>query len=161
MRQGRQTTDRPEEGGSPNTQDAHSKRIDAVTMQLINPPGSEAAYEAYQFSQAVKVGDTVHVSGQVGYGAAGVPEGKEDQVRLAFGHLRDILASAGASMADIVSITSYHTDPSDFQGFKRVQREFIPSNYPAHTAVGVTALLMPAFKCEIAAIAVIGSAAKP
>lgn len=131
-----------------------------MTMQLINPPGSESAYGTFQFSQAVKVGDTVHVSGQVGYGAAGIPEGKEDQCRLAFGHLKAVLEAAGASLSDIVSMTSYHTDPSDFESFRKVQREFIPTNFPAHTAVGVTALLMPAFKCEIAAIAVIGSGQK-
>lgn len=131
-----------------------------MPMQLINPIGYEAAYAAFQFSQAVKIGETVHVSGQVGYGSAGIPEDKEDQCRLAFGHLRAVLASAGASMSDIVSLTSYHTDPSDFEGFKKVQREFIPENFPAHTAVGVTALLMPAFKCEISAIAVIGGGQK-
>ncbi|MDP3749607.1 MAG: RidA family protein [Phenylobacterium sp.] len=131
-----------------------------MTMELINPPGSEAAYQAFQFSQAVKVGETVHVSGQVGYGPAGIPEGKEDQCRLAFGHLKAVLASAGANMSDIVSMTSYHTDPSDFESFKKVQREFIPENFPAHTAVGVTALLMPGLKCEISAVAVIGGARK-
>ncbi|MBU4435255.1 MAG: RidA family protein, partial [Alphaproteobacteria bacterium] len=66
---------------------------------------------------------------------------------------------AGATMADIVSLTSYHTDPSDFESFKAAQRAFMPGNFPAHTAVGVTALLMPAFKCEIAAVAVVGSGA--
>jgi enamine deaminase RidA (YjgF/YER057c/UK114 family) len=132
-----------------------------MTMQLINPPGSERAYDAFLFSQAVKVGDTVHVSGQVGYGPDGVPESKEDQCRLAFGHLEAVLASAGATMADIVSLTSYHTDPSDFESYKAAQRAFLPENFPAHTAVGVTALLMPAFKCEIAAIAVIGSGLPP
>ncbi len=128
-----------------------------MTMQLINPPGSEPLYEAFQLSQAVRIGDTIHVSGQVGYAPGGIPEGKEDQIRLAFGHLKTVLACAGASMADIISMTSYHIDPADFEGFKTVQREFIPLNYPAHTAVGVSALLMPALKCEIAAIAVIGS----
>ena len=128
-----------------------------MTMQLINPPGSERAYEAFQFSQAVKTGDTIHVSGQVGYGPEGVPDSKEDQCRLAFGHIQSVLAAAGATMADIVSLTSYHTDPSDFESFKTAQKAFMPGNFPAHTAVGVTSLLMPAFKCEIAAVAVIGS----
>jgi enamine deaminase RidA (YjgF/YER057c/UK114 family) len=128
-----------------------------MSMQLINPPGSERAYQGFQFSQAVRVGDTVHVSGQVGYGPDGVPDSKEDQCRLAFGHLQAVLAAAGATMADIVSLTSYHTDPSDFESFKTAQRAFLPENFPAHTALGVTALLMPAFKCEISAIAVIGS----
>lgn len=130
-----------------------------MNKQLVNPPGSEAAYEAFQFSQAVKIGETIHVSGQVGYDAAGVPDGKEDQCRLAFGHLKAVLTAAGATMADIVSLTSYHTDLTDFEGFKKVQREFIPRSFPAHTAVGVTALLMPAFKCEISAIAVIDAGA--
>ncbi|MDB5439619.1 MAG: amnD [Caulobacteraceae bacterium] len=126
-------------------------------MQLINPPGSERAYEAFQFSQAVKIGDTIHVSGQVGYGPEGVPDNKEEQCRLAFGHIQSVLAAAGATMTDIVSLTSYHTDPSDFDSFKAAQQAYMSGNFPAHTAVGVTSLLMPAFKCEIAAVAVIGS----
>ena len=128
-----------------------------MLKELINPPGTERAYAAFQFSQAVKVGETVHVSGQVGYGENGIPESKEEQCRLAFRNLKTVLASAGATMADIVSLTSYHTDPSDFESFKKAQREFITDNFPAHTAIGVVALLMPAFKCEIAAVAVIGS----
>lgn len=128
-----------------------------MTKQLINPPGTERIYASLQYSQAVKVGETVYVSGQVGYDASGIPDGKEDQCRLAFGNLKTVLESAGATMADIVSMTSYHTDPSDFDGFKTVQREFTPEKFPAHTVIGVTSLLMPALKCEIAAVAVVGS----
>lgn len=128
-----------------------------MLKQLVNPVGSEGTYESFQFSQAVRIGETIHVSGQVGYGAAGIPEEKEDQCRLAFAHLQSVLAEAGAKLTDIVSMTSYHTDLSDFKSFTKVQREFIPTDFPAHTAVGVSALMMPAFKCEIAVIAVVGS----
>ena len=128
-----------------------------MLKQAVNPPGSEGTYESFQFSQAVIIGQTIHVSGQVGYGPDGIPDGKEDQCRLAFGHLQSVLAHAGANLSDIVSMTSYHTDLSDFKTFTKVQREFIPTDFPAHTAVGVSALMMPAFKCEIAVIAVVGS----
>ena len=66
-------------------------------------------------------------------------------------------SAAGAKLSDIVSMTTYHTDLSDFKTFTKVQREFIPTDFPAHTAVGVSALMRPAFKCEIAVIAVVGS----
>lgn len=132
-----------------------------MAKQLINPPGTEHISASLQFSQAVKVGETIYVSGQVGYGVSGIPDGKEEQCRLAFSNLKTLLECAGATMADIVSLTSYHTDPLDFDGFKTVQREFIAGNFPAHTVVGVTSLLMPALKCEIAAIAVIGGSNFP
>lgn len=132
-----------------------------MAKQLINPPGTERVSASLQFSQAVRIGETIYVSGQVGYGASGIPDGKEDQCRLAFSNLKTVLEYAGATMADIVSLTSYHTDPLDFDGFKAAQREFIPDKFPAHTAVGVTSLLLPALKCELAAIAVIGGSNPP
>ena len=54
-----------------------------MAKQLINPPGTERISASLQFSQAVKIGETIYVSGQVGYGALGIPDGKEDQCRLA------------------------------------------------------------------------------
>jgi len=122
----------------------------------INPPGTEALYKNWHFSQAVQQGDTVWVSGQVGFGKDGTPEDLESQARIAFQNLERVLAAAGATLKDIVELVTYHVD-MDLGTFGRVKDEFIPEDYPAWTVVGVTALALPELKVEIRATAVIGS----
>jgi enamine deaminase RidA (YjgF/YER057c/UK114 family) len=125
---------------------------------LINPPGTERIYERMQFSQAVRVGDTVWVSGQVGMDEKGVAgEGIEEQTRIAFKNLERVLAGAGCTLADVVELVTFHTSMADIRGFAKVKSEFIPEKYPAWTAVGVTELVMSQLLVEIRATAVIGS----
>jgi enamine deaminase RidA (YjgF/YER057c/UK114 family) len=125
---------------------------------LVNPPGTEAIYENWHFSQAVRAGDTVWVSGQVGVDENFAPgEGIEAQARFAFQNLERVLTEAGGSLADVVEIVTYHTSMKDIAGFSKVKSEFIPENYPAWTAVGVTELVMPELLVEIKATAIIGS----
>jgi enamine deaminase RidA (YjgF/YER057c/UK114 family) len=125
---------------------------------LINPPGSEKIYERMQFSQAVRTGEMVWVSGQVGIDESGkVAEGIENQARAAFTHLGRVLAEAGSGFADIVELVTYHTSMKEIGEFAKIKAEFIPRDFPAWTAVGVTELVLPSLLCEIRATAVIGS----
>jgi enamine deaminase RidA (YjgF/YER057c/UK114 family) len=125
---------------------------------LVNPPGTEQIYKRMQFSQAVRVGDTVWVSGQVGIEPQGtIPEGIDAQARLAFKNLEKVLTEAGSCLADVVELTTFHTSMSDIRGFSKVKAEFIPEDFPAWTAVGVTQLVMPQLLVEVRATAVIGS----
>ena len=126
---------------------------------LINPKGTEFIYDTMQFSQAVRVGNTVWVSGQVGMSEAGaVGDGIEEQARMAFQNLKKVLAEAGGSLDDVVELVTYHTSMADIRDFSKVKSEFITKNYPAWTAVGVTALVLPPLLVEMKATAVIGSA---
>jgi reactive intermediate/imine deaminase len=125
---------------------------------LINPPGTEGTYETWKFSQAVKVGDTIWVSGQVGFGPDGVPEDFTDQAKLVFENLKRVLEHAGASLADVVETTTYLTDMNDRSDFAPVRDEYFVRNFPASTMLGISALAMPQLKVEVHAIAVIGSA---
>jgi enamine deaminase RidA (YjgF/YER057c/UK114 family) len=128
---------------------------------LINPPGTEKIYERMQFPQAVKVGDTVWVSGQVGMDPKGVAgEGIEAQTRMAFQNLKRVLEAAGGGLDDIVELVTYHRSMGDIGNFGKVKAEFITTNYPAWTAVGVTELAFPQLLVEIKATAVIGSGKK-
>ena len=128
---------------------------------LINPPGTEKVYEKLQFSQAVQVGDTIWVSGQVGMDATGMAgEDIVTQARLAFQNLQHVLEAAGSSLDDIVELVSYHTSMNGIRDFGKVKAEFITRNYPAWTAVGVTELAFPQLLVEIKATAVIGSGIK-
>ncbi len=125
---------------------------------LVNPPGTEPIYKRMQFSQAVRVGDVVWVSGQIGLDELGtVGEGIDAQSRLAFKNLERVLVEAGACLADVVELVTFHTSMSDIRGFAKVKAEFIPENFPAWTAVGIKELVMPQLLVEIRATAVIGS----
>ena len=107
---------------------------EVTKRQSINPPATRALYDALHFSQATRVGNTVWVSGQVGIDAAMKPaEGMEAQAHLAFRGLRSVLEAAGASLGDVVELTTFHTDlrgeMQDRQGlvvFRRIE------NRPAH-----------------------------
>jgi enamine deaminase RidA (YjgF/YER057c/UK114 family) len=126
--------------------------------ELINPKGTEAIYQSMKFSQAVKAGHFVFVSGQVGIDAAfKAAGGIENQTRLAFQNLKRVLAEAGASLNDIVELVTYHTSLKEMKGFAKVKNEFITESFPAWTAVGVTELVMPDLLVEIRATALIGS----
>ena len=125
--------------------------------ELINPEGTEVIYQTMRFSQAVKVGNIIWVSGQVGIDESLKPvEGVDAQARYAFKNLQQVLKEAGAELADIVELVSYHTDMADIKSFARVKNDFITYNYPAWTAVGVKELALPELLIEIRATAVIG-----
>lgn len=122
----------------------------------INPEGTEIVYESMQFSQAVKAGNLVWVSGQVGMDENFImQEGIEAQARKAFQNLERVLKKAGGTLADIVELVTYHTSMKELNGFSKVKAAFIPENYPAWTAVGVTELVLPGLLVEIRATAVI------
>ena len=88
----------------------------------------------------------------------GVAEGIEAQARAALGNLRRVLEAAGASLADVVELTTFHVDMSETAAFGKVKDEFFPESYPAWTAVGTSALVLPPLRVEVRATAVAGSA---
>lgn len=132
-----------------------------MKQQLSNPAAMAKVAAANHFSSAVRVGDTIWLSGTVGLGPNRRPaDGMDAQARAAFETLRAALAEAGATMADVVEITTYHTDlQRDIAAFMKVKDEFFPSKYPAWTAVGVTQLAYAGLLVEIKAVAAAGSGA--
>jgi len=128
-----------------------------VEIQLINPKGSEPIYQSMQFSQAVKCGNTIWVSGQVGVDENfKVGNGIEEQARMAFQNLEKVLTEAGSGLKEIVELVTYHTSMKEIGGFSKVKAKYIPENYPAWTAIGVTELVLPDLRLEIRATAIIG-----
>jgi enamine deaminase RidA (YjgF/YER057c/UK114 family) len=128
----------------------------------INPPPTQAMYDAYHFSQATRVGDTIWVSGQVGIDAATMApgQGAEAQAKLAFEALKGVLEAAGASLADVVELTTFHIDlRGDMPAFAKVKDAYFPDRYPSWTAVGVTQLALPELLLEVRAVAVAGCGA--
>jgi len=138
-------------GCAPSSRTTDNRQIAA------SPPSMQQVSDDYGYSQTVRVGSTIWVSGQAGFGPEGIPASVEDQSRLAFQNLQLVLEAAGASLNDIVALTTYHTSMDELAGFMSVKAEFIEAPYPAWTAVEVSGLAEPALRVEIQAVAVIGS----
>lgn len=129
-----------------------------TSRQPIIPARYQVLYGAYHYAPATRVGDTIWVSGQVGIDAQMKPaEGMSAQARLAFESLKTILEAAGASLADVVELTTFHTNfQQELAAFTTVKDRYFPAPYPAWTAVGVSELALPGLCVEIRAVAVVG-----
>lgn len=110
------------------------------------------------YSQAVRAGDTVYLSGQIPL----VPEtmelivgGMEAQIRRVFDNLSAVCAAAGGSLADIVKLNIFLTDLNHFPLVNQVMAEYFQQPYPARAAVGVAALPKGA-AVEMDAVMVLG-----
>ena len=120
----------------------------------IFPADRHALYETHGYSAAIRSGDLLFVSGQVGSRPDGTPEpdfGR--QVQLAFDNLGATLAAAGCTFDDIVDVTTFQTDPEkQFATIMAVKNQiFSNPPYPSWTAIGVNWLA--GFDFEIKVIA--------
>ena len=120
----------------------------------------------YTFVPALRVGDTLYISGTTGTDDSGnitAPGDMEEQTRQIFRKFQALLASLGASCDDIVSTTDFVTTTKDYSRTAAVRREFFRNGFPTSTGVIVAGLLRAQALIEISAIAVLrnrGGAAK-
>lgn len=112
-----------------------------MERKIIETPRAPRAIGTY--SQAVQVGDTVYLSGQIPL----VPETLElvdgdmdAQVRRVFDNLSAVCEAAGGGLADIVKLNIYLTDLAHFSIVNEVMAEYLEPPYPARATVGVAAL---------------------
>jgi enamine deaminase RidA (YjgF/YER057c/UK114 family) len=122
--------------------------------EAVFPADRHALYERHGYSAAIRSGDLLFVSGQVGSREDGSPEPDfAAQVRRAFANLEATLAAAGCGFGDLVDVTTFHTDPeTQFATIMEVKNEVFPkAPYPNWTAVGVNWLA--GFDFEIKVIA--------
>ena len=113
--------------------------------------------DSLPLAQARQIGDTIYVSGQVAYNAAGQLVGEGDmkaQTRQVFDNIKAVLVAAGAGMEDIIKINTYITDQSKFMDMLEVRKEILGANPPASTAVVIAGLAFPGLLIEVEAIAV-------
>jgi enamine deaminase RidA (YjgF/YER057c/UK114 family) len=106
----------------------------------VFPAGRQDLYTSQTYSAAIRSGDLLFVSGQVGSRSDGSPEPDfEAQVRLAFTNLKATLKAGGCGLDDIVDVTTFHTDPENqFSTVTTVKaRFFSKAPYPNWTAIGV------------------------
>lgn len=107
----------------------------------VTTPDAPAAIGAY--SQAVRSGDTVYLSGQIALDPESmelVAPDFETEARQVFRNLSAVIAAAGGTTADAVKLTVYLTDMGNFPAVNAVMAEFFDPPYPARAAVGVAEL---------------------
>lgn len=98
------------------------------------------------FSNAVRVGDTVYLSGAIGVGADGkLPQGIEAQAKQTMDNIGGVLKSAGLSWGDVVKCTVMLDNMADWPAFNRVYVTYFPDGkFPARSAFGADGLALGA-----------------
>ncbi len=108
--------------------------------KTIQTPDAPAAIGTY--SQAVRVDDTVYLSGQIGLDPISMQmvEGIEAQIHRVFQNLRAVAYAAGGSMDDVVKLNIFLTDLAHFSKVNEIMATYFHQPYPARAAVGVASL---------------------
>jgi len=125
-----------------------------MAKQAIHTDDAPAAIGPY--SQAIRAGDTVYLSGQIGLDPATgtLRDGTEAQARQVLENLRAVAAAAGGSLDDIVKLTLLLADMADFQKVNEIMAGFFAKPYPARATYQVAALPRGA-RVEIEAVLVL------
>lgn len=107
---------------------------------IIQTPDAPAAIGTY--SQAVKVAQTVYLSGQIGLDANTMQmvEGIEAQIHRVFQNLRAVADASGGSLDDMVKLNVFLTDLTHFVKVNEIMATYFHQPYPARAAVGVASL---------------------
>jgi len=111
-----------------------------MSKTIISSAKAPAAIGTY--SQAVRVGDTVYLSGQLGLDPATMQlvDGIDAQVIRVFENLKAVVEAAGGSLADIVKLNVYLTDLANFAKVNEAMATYFSEPFPARAALGVAAL---------------------
>jgi 2-iminobutanoate/2-iminopropanoate deaminase len=116
---------------------------------------SDPARRDLPFSEAVRVGDLMFLSGQIGFDSATgglVPGGIKAEARQALTAIKDVLTRNGASLADVVKCTVFLADIAEWPTFNEVYGEFFKKPFPARSALAANGLVRNA-RVEVECIA--------
>ncbi|MFM6979324.1 MAG: RidA family protein [Methylophilaceae bacterium] len=111
-----------------------------MSKQIIHTASAPQAIGTY--SQAVKVGSTVYLSGQIGLDPQSMElqDGIEAQIHQVFKNLSAVAQASGGSLADVAKINIFLTDLSHFALVNSIMANYFSQPYPARAAVGVASL---------------------
>ena len=111
-----------------------------MTRSIISTPNAPAAIGTY--SQAVRVGDTIYMSGQIALDPVSMVllEGIDAQIVQMFENLKAVAEAAGASLNDAVKLNVFLVDLAHFAKVNEVMARYFDAPYPARAAVGVASL---------------------
>ena len=148
----------------PDIVEVHELRLGHRLIILGSVPAREEIRVAGQpepishYTDAVRVGDLVFVSGCVPVDADGRLVGADDvveQARQTFANVGAVLEAAGSSFADVAKVTVFLTDVDDRARINPVRQEVFGESRPASTLVEVSRLAIPGAKIEVEAVAVV------
>ncbi len=125
-------------------------------LQVIRMPGS---LEGLPFSSAVRVGDMLYLSGQIGVpqgGSAVVPGGIEPETRQTMENIKAVLAYAGSSLDRVVKCTVFLRDIADYAAMNAVYASYFPKDPPARSTIAASGLARGA-AVEIECLALAGA----
>jgi len=127
-----------------------------MSKTVIHTDNAPAAIGTY--SQAIKAGDTVYLSGQIPLDPKRMElvEGFEAQTVQVFENLKAVCEAAGGSLADIVKLNIFLTDLANFATVNEVMSRYFQQPYPARAAIGISALPKGA-QVEMDGIMVLGA----
>lgn len=111
-----------------------------MSRTVINTDKAPAAIGPY--SQAIKAGNTVYMSGQIPLDPKSMElvEGFEAQTVQVFENLKAVAEAAGGSLADIVKLNIFLTDLGNFAAVNEVMTRYFQEPFPARAAIGISAL---------------------
>lgn len=111
-----------------------------MSRTVIHTELAPAAIGTY--SQAIRVGSTVYLSGQIGLDPYSMElvEGIEAQIRRVFDNLKAVCEASGGSLADIAKLNIFLLDLGNFQLVNQIMGEYFVQPYPARAALGVASL---------------------
>ncbi len=111
-----------------------------MAKQTIHTSDAPAALGTY--SQAIRAGQTVYLSGQLGLDPAtgNLRESVDEQIDQAFRNMRAVAVAAGASLDDVVKLTLFLTDLANFAKVNETMARYFKEPYPARSTVQVSAL---------------------
>src|SRR5471032_2542441 len=114
--------------------------LPAMPKATISTPHAPSAIGTY--SQAVRCGDTIYLSGQIGLDPVTMylVEGIEAQVKRVFDNLKAVAEAAGGSLDDAAKLTIYLTDLAHFAKINEIMAAYFNEPYPARAAIGVASL---------------------
>lgn len=120
-------------------------------------------YEPFRLAQGYRVGDLLFISGQAAIDQSGRMVGVGDfeaQAKQAFENLDRVLHAGGSSLRNVIKVTIFLTDMTNFDRIVKLRGQWFTAPYPADTIVEVRSLYSPNAMIEIEAIAVADSAAE-
>jgi reactive intermediate/imine deaminase len=123
----------------------HNFKFLSLTQEMIMKvliESKDAPQAIGVYSQAIRAGNTIYLSGQIGLNpeTMQMAEGIDAQIRRVFLNLQAVAAAAGGGLNDIVKLTVYLTDLTNFPRVNEIMAGFFKQPYPARATIGVAAL---------------------
>ena len=123
-------------------------------MEHVTPASQQPFVDAWRFTPAVIHDGIAVLSGVTGVGPSGrCATDAEEQFTQLFESIQLVLAEAALGWADVIEMTSWHTDMTEIALFQQVRGRYVVEPWPAWTAIGTTGLALPDARAEVRVVA--------